>query len=832
MAGFKTRIKEAKVGYYIPHFTTPILCLYVIIALVIPDQARFLMSLLWLLTHATLVHYESHKRKQLQAVLGTILFIAQAAPLIPLLVLAMVNATYARNKDNHLRRLVEWMEGKIPDVDLNTGGHSSGIWEDVKIFLRDCPTNIFEPYINVHYAGPNEIDGMAQDQAHCIGEILEKPGKLGRHLIAAQEAMRKMFMLGTFLLCYVVYGASAILVVAALVMVMLLREDGETRMLIGGKTRKLVDGVYHLHYHFLGMYMGSSCIGVCHRGVLHAPFHGVGRTKLIIGDVAINPYFIDGDVITYGGLPKYSKITDGQEILANHENFGNSYSHGTVKVEYQLDDRTGEYIWKSASQPGQSGSGVWRKNEDGTLDLVGMVGNYGTSNGVRFEYFALPDCGVVSEDEFVKGDLIKITTYPGSGKTRTVIPKYVNAFLAHNRENNAICYVAGPTRVVAMEIYKALKPLYGGKLSLAIAHSGQLNRSNAPIQITTHATMMNIVMDGHRNVKMVIVDEAHVDNTATRMAVEFTEYISTQGGIGVLMSATLDGISNAESNFTIQDHTIQKKDLFTGIMAEVGQGRKCMVFTHSTKANFGCEGIAQKLKMEGARVVCLNRGTYQAVQEQIRNNDYDVIVATNIAECGFNADIDCVFDLGTEFDFFTNGEITRGQVVTIGEASRTQRRGRIGRRKEGHYYAVTGMNVQKPIGPKASEIDAEILLMGREWVPRVVKSHGYQLTDQQFAKAVDYPVTPSMTRILWDLNGKAVKGKEVRRRFEEEYFGGDLGPPCDECAQLCAAWQKYDDREHEIYHMIKKGVIRLAPYDPDPKPKRKKFHLFGGKDED
>lgn len=820
----RKRWQQSAMGCYLPVLTTPVISLLIMLGSMIGRNYQPLLIVPWLFVNYTMVQYRATNRKHLQMILGSIAIGMGYVETIPVILVCLLHTSFAKSGDM-ITWCVMYLEDQLDIAFTFGGGHNlSKFIGDLNTIWEHMPASPFRPYHKLKFLRQNGIDPVDPDDPLQLSLCSETPRELGRKIVLSEAFIRR-FMIGTAMLMIIlINGVMHVITLVGMMIIIYFRSESDDDLILGMRPTQFRDGVYESTYIFMGVEF-STCIATVYRGVLHAPYHGMGRTDIRVGDHYVSPYFISGDIITYGGLPKYTRLRNGDVLYENHER-KDCYTHGTRVVQFELDEMCGEFIWPSTSISGESGSPMWTFDDDKNLKLVGMVGHYGRgSNGKLFEHFSLPDCGILSDEDYLVGKLETKTTYPGSGKTRRDIPRYVDSFIHRNKSQNSRCYVAGPTRVVAREIYEALRIRYGKNIGLAIAHSGALNRVSAPVVVTTHATMMNLIgKRGHHNVDMVIIDEAHTTNPATRMCVDFAEYVAATGGIGVLLSATLNGVSNRDSNYTIHEDEISESELYQCIADEIQHKRKVLVFTHSARGAKGAEGIASKLIHEGYRAIPLHRGTYTIAMEAIAKDEYDVIVSTNIAECGFNANIDTVIDMGTEFDYFTTGGVTEGRVVKINEASKTQRRGRVGRSKEGMYIQVKN-SYEHTDDMRASEEDFNILRTARKWGKMINNEWKIDLTDPQFCRAMEYPVTPLMATVLWDLNGEAKSREYGTKEFMNRYGGGTIEPSCKQCSNFMNGWKKFDEREHELYHMIMKGTVSLKPYEPEDRGRKLRVGL-------
>lgn len=208
-------------------------------------------------------------------------------------------------------------------------------------------------------------------------------------------------------------------------------------------------------------------------------------------------------------MPRFAKVKEDDEIIVNCETWE---SRRSIRVQIRVHEIADGFSWVGQSKPGESGSGIWKKSKvedaEDVLELVGLAGRWAGNELGRTEISVRP--AMDQSDVQIKIGLTRICLHPGAGKTRRIVPAMVDEFLHGSRSSKIV--LVGPTRVVAKELYQAIYRKYPGRVGLSIKGDNQCRNATAGVQITTHATFVNMIHEAARevlNVGLLIVDEAH-----------------------------------------------------------------------------------------------------------------------------------------------------------------------------------------------------------------------------------------------------------------------------------------------------------------------------------
>lgn len=470
------------------------------------------------------------------------------------------------------------------------------------------------------------------------------------------------------------------------------------------------DGVYRVEVCFFGI-PWTKGIAVSHNGVLHSPFHVNYASNIRWGGAHYLPYYQSPseDLVTYGGPPQFTAPVPGDTVIVNCETDNTRVSY---LVEYEQD--VSHIAWRGVTQPGESGSPVYISRPDGTLSLAGLAGRYVDDGNFRAEFLEL-------RSDNVNDDYIKIVSYPGSGKTRNHVARLLNSF--YPKLKNKRVLITGPTVLVCQELYKALSQRFVIGLNV---RGSYCRNSRAQIQIAAHATAMSLLTSKDTcisNLGMIIIDEAHVEDPTTIMLRRYSSWLNAQGVIVVELSATLDGEHDSRSNHYIFDLPLE--DPTTKATELLQAGMRTLWFVTGKNQYLD---IAKKF--HDYKPVYLCRDNICQALRALQDPSRLLILSTDIAECGINIpNLDAVIDPGKKFKYVVEGNSIMPKVVNINEASRIQRRGRVGRTKPGYYYH----NLAPPSTTISSaSLDAEILMTGRYWAPEATNSWNIKLSDAQF----------------------------------------------------------------------------------------------------
>ena len=189
---------------------------------------------------------------------------------------------------------------------------------------------------------------------------------------------------------------------------------------------------------------------------------------------------------------------------------------------------------------------------------------------------------------------------------------------------------------------------------------------------------------------IILLDEAHVEHVdVITLKKWFKEHASSCNLKVVGMSATFPNKSEKGSNYPIEDVTVNG---LSGLGRYLNTEINALCFTNSIK-NRAMRDLAVS---KGMRVVEYNSDAIRKnpqlpfeVSKLLDSTKGVCVVATKVAEVGFNGNIDIVFSYDKDTDrVFSNkkgdlyNEVT---IVPLTLASYIQRRGRVGRNKPGKF---------------------------------------------------------------------------------------------------------------------------------------------------
>lgn len=643
-------------------------------------------------------------------------------------------------------------------------------------------------------------------RSNSVAAAVELPNQMGVELPPGEvlqiekeyaEWWRRSIMLA-LLVISLAYMDGTLVLVMGLCMLMFgaISEDNTVIHISSTRPNSIQDGVYRLTKKWLVFPMNSS-IGVTYQGVMHGTYHGCSNTNLVIGHQIWRPFYVAvaSDLITWGGLPKFTRPENGEKILVNREHELYQY---TMEVDTMWNEAMRAFTWLGQSQPGESGSPIWLRRE-GVTCLAGQVGRWAEFGGVRTEISVMPP---IHEDVQMDAGVVRqIIRYPGWGKTRKEVPSLVmNAM----HKTKGRIFVVGPTRVVAGELYRSLSMTFS-QVGLMVKNESMRRNFMARIQITTHATFIKMIATSApetSNIGTIIIDEAHVNDTSTLLCREYAKFVASMGGYAYEMSATLDGQIERGSNYRISDHKIRHDVPVTEVIRErLEEGKRVLVFTHGAGGKDGIDELAKEFSAH--KPIKLSRATLHAVKDILNDQTRKLILSTNIAECGMNIEADVVVDTGVEFDYFANGHLIEGHMVAINEASRTQRRGRVGRKKPGDYYYYLSSLVPPPV--RACEYEANILMAGRKWNVTPVETH-LTLTEGQFIAAVENGWNPNYVAMTHDTNGLRRKKADMAEDIRLWLSGSLTKLGCSRRCVACAGeYSWFDERHHAELLALKNG---------------------------
>lgn len=612
---------------------------------------------------------------------------------------------------------------------------------------------------------------------------------------------RLLMTLGSAVFVLFVYSAPSVIFTLFIMCVYLKDQVAGLREPMMSTIGGLQDGVYRLEKLWFGIVVSRS-IGVVHEGVMHAPYHGVSNCDLVTAGRTYEPQHIDldRDFVTWGGRARFTKFRDGDEVIVNSEDDDGRASY-RVPVMSSPD---GSLSWPGKTEPGHSGSPVWALRGE-KLDLLGLAGNWVSVSGERkSEYIRGGTVDSVDVPRRKTGEITRICRHPGFGKTRKIIAELVAQELAIRR---ARVFVLGPTRVVCRELYASLSSKFPRQVLLDISESPRENR-DAKVIIMAHATYVARLLresPSVMNPTAVIVDEAHVDDASTHCLRLISEGLCEQGTRVIHLSATFPDEIDEGSNYPIQDVEVKASEVVKlAVDGFLEENRKCLIFVPGLDGKDGANAIKRQIqrstKDEVVRpqVVVLARKTFSVAMGHITAGKYDIIVSTNIAECGINLDVDDVYDFAEQFLYVEEDEDIVGKHQTITVASRVQRRGRVGRFREGRYLYVKAPDERHY--KSSAEFDGEML--ANAYLGGVRKGK-YNLTRKQASKALEHGISPRTAALIYGLQGEKKKGSQLRADVSD-WANSSAGRKKTSCAQnkskcpCIGESEWFDDRDHDV----------------------------------
>lgn len=508
------------------------------------------------------------------------------------------------------------------------------------------------------------------------------------------------------------------------------------------------DGLYRVVKSFFG-YHTQRGVATVSKGIVQTRLHVVdGRpSDIFFQGLRLRPTMYNErlDIISWCGTATYITPEDGQqvivEILPTFSDAPILYSSECMKLQ------SGVVVFKGITTlGGASGSPYFVKTDvvDPTTGLstqeIQFAGNIGTNftndysekfGQEKWQVEMLRSGGRTYPKnvmEISPGGNYQIFDHPGSGKTRMDIPVMV-------REGLAFCpniIIAGPTRVVAKEIFNSLN---SSNLLVSLNIRGSLHRRRtARVVVTTHSSLLRMIMNNDYLLKPgsgIVLDEAHFDNPHTKMLLGYFRNLYASGrdhGFYVEMTATgfdfvkKETVINKGSRYHIEDIAFDDFDKTIDEVVHDFAGKRILIFSPQvTGGSNTVEGIVKRLLRREVphKIVPMYRAVYEQAVLKIAQ-EYPqglIIVSTSISECGANFDVDVVVDTCRRLAYVQNDPqipIYRMQEVPVRLSQLIQRRGRTGRRRPGFYYYPvrfdwTDMNEER-VFAEAEDEDEDVFL--------------------------------------------------------------------------------------------------------------------------
>lgn len=574
-----------------------------------------------------------------------------------------------------------------------------------------------------------------------------------------------------------------------------------------------MDGIYYIRSFNFGILWEMS-IGVCVNGVMHATYHATGDKCLYINGVMHTPTYVDieRDVVTWGGDPQMERPKPGSIVYALINRLG---GQTTYKIDMEIVGR--DMTWPKVTEPGESGSPIVME-ENGMLKLVTLAGNHVTYQGKGTEFGFMVDQRIEHDLDMQKGVTHQIASYPGSGKTFRVIPKICKEFVA---DHKGVIAVAGPTRVVCKELYQSLmSQMDHGLVGAMVKALPRVNSSRARVIVVAHATLAQLLLDEHpitKKLRGLIIDESHVDDKSTEFLKTYATEMAPQGLTSWFLSATHPGQMTEGSNYHIDDIQLSEYEALQGVKKMIDEDNKrVLIFTAGIKGENGTTKLALRFKQYTP--VVLNSKSYEREKKRLDDVNNRLIIATNIAECGMNAEVDVVIDLCKNFYYTHNNGVVQGVMSTIPRSSRIQRRGRVGRTKDG-MYIYTEEPVMDYRMDTAESYDAHLMSRGLDWYTGVDNyPHDPGISRKQSSIAMDKSLPPRYISLLYNRLGGKRYGEDLSEAVNEWLNGTVKYEGCNNKNCKCkGSYTFWDERVHDELLALKTG---------DPIAKKGRFGEF------
>jgi len=466
-------------------------------------------------------------------------------------------------------------------------------------------------------------------------------------------------------------------------------------------------------------------------GVLVTLYHVTNGQPITHGGVRFDMSVasVSSDFAAYGGVPTVAKPEDKEELYIE---ILSPYCDRMVPVRsvahYLQDGRlTFPHI---QTDYGVCGSPMFVVRH-GTLVYAGPMGttvkrSFGPLEGSpeNWQVGAANHVGEMTSAHKIKvtpRSLVQCFSYPGAGKTRTVVPRVVEQGLGFCQK----VFVAGPTRTVAEELYHALHKCPQG---VTLATFGHKTSRGARVVCTAHASLLSMLLDPKGPVPSdagFIIDEAHMNDKATKALLMILRHrIRVERSKGFLLEMTATGFDLESKTYAPEygsNHDIEDIK-FTGSVADhavkvarSNPSKRIIIFAPTVMGRQGTHAIAAHLKNAGVSqpVVTLNRDNFQGVTPFIKERMREpmIIVSTSISECGANFNVDICIDSGKQLRFMKKGDFVNMEIGVISEAQMIQRRGRVGRQRPGEYHSPADLYPESGSGPQheSTNTDRDII---------------------------------------------------------------------------------------------------------------------------
>lgn len=529
----------------------------------------------------------------------------------------------------------------------------------------------------------------------------------------------------------------------------------------------LLDGVYSVERSFF-TFRWNLGRGIVWEGILHTCMHVSGSTYLNIDDNYYAPTYVseEHDMVCWGGAPMMVKPSPGDTLFVKVvSDEGNVTVSKTIYYE-----QAGKGLFSiMKTRPGQSGSPIFRRNPDDSFDLVGLIGTnlfrpIQDSKGTVYkqvEIFTPPEGGNENK-HFPIGGAITYQFFKPTGMGKTQIHIYEKAL--EGMRLGFHVYISPPTRLICKEI--AEKFSREGIVTNECFGGGNQKR-HSRVTILPHAVLALWVARGDINLDLknvYLVDETHDPSGSTRFLLNFLRNICNADGKSpnsrsCLIEFTATGIDIntkapiicLEKGEVVDKKIKDKADFLKLVERLVSQERpvKVVIFcpmVHKSKFSMGLSvnELTDAIRMKGGYVLPFHRKNflvnYDNVKKKVDRPTF--ITTTNMSEIGVNFDADICVDFQRQMIFkneFRKPTIYSKHVVSETQAQLVQRRGRVGRGRQGTYYYMETLEQETEVsyGGTAEEFDAAVAAKTFNLRPIMPMEHfladnfGIHLTPQQ-----------------------------------------------------------------------------------------------------
>lgn len=552
-------------------------------------------------------------------------------------------------------------------------------WLDTFMDCYDAIVWRFSGKVKVDFLRPIEI---TEGKRFYPGLPRIEVDTLEEKVAAAVKVMKYMYYLALGSVMFIsLLNSNGITLLAGFIFLFCIAELNLTNTDYGAPKINMKSGCYRVRRGIYGGLDVGKGIGFVYRGVMHIPYHVCYGAPIQIRGAEITPYFVSKnlDIVTYGGPSQLEDFYDGEMIYVLLQE---DETQVTCQTKAKVSD--GTLIYHAVSRKGQSGSPI-AVVRNGQVLIVGITGNVLKTRQEDVEYHRAPPKLRMPAVEIPEQNVVNyVTQHPGAGKTHNFTPMLVSELLKAGRKK---ILVTGPTRVVCNEIQLSLKQSIKDE-TISVVVKGSLHRSvRARVQVMAHATAVSILLKEDpilRDLDTVIIDESHTDDLSTKLLEIFclTHEIPVY-----LMSATHPHEMDDNSNYPIEDIQIRESEVCNFVVEEItNQDRRVLLFVPSVDGKKGVMAYAKLLASYNP--ILMYRANYEQAKIQLCDVTRKLIISTNIAECGLNADIDTVIDTSRVYIQTYVGGISTGAIQQTTQANRIQRRGRVGRNKPGRYYYI------------------------------------------------------------------------------------------------------------------------------------------------